>query len=276
MADKNPIWRTLVIVPTKDRAEYINIFIQNLITQAGEFDLFIADMSSKESYLKDNWLFNKSLDRLQHMGHSYLVCRTFGHNQLFGYQAGLEHANRLGYHLAVASDDDCVLNQDWIWRLQNLMMRRRDAAVAAGITLLPWMSEEQQTCPDWFLDHKDHAGRLDQTDYYHATLIPPWTEPREYEQIYGPFMFSVGDFFHVGGFPTFLSRLGFRGEMWPMEACFFRGRKLLIDPLARSYHYSASHGGLKMVQGDERQKCLDEDKARWESFIRERRTEVRP
>lgn len=275
MAEEGP--RTLVIVPTKDRAEYINVFLQNLISQQGmDFDLFVADMSTQENYLKDNWLFNKSLNRLGHLGHNWLVSRVRGANQLFGYQAGLAHASAHGYELAAASDDDCVLGACWIRMLTATLERRGDAAVAAGITLLPWMSDEEQTCPDWFVDHKDHAGRLDQTDYYHATLIPPWTEPREYEQIYGPFVFRVRDFVEVGGFPTFLSPLGFRGEMWPMEACFFRGRKLLIDPLARCHHYSASHGGLKGIVGEERRRFLAEDTTMWESFIAQRKTVVAP
>jgi glycosyltransferase involved in cell wall biosynthesis len=268
--------RTLVIIPTKDRAEYINAFIQNLIHQTGEFDLFVADMSSDENYLRNNWFFDKGLHRLQHKGHSWLVCRTEGHNQLFGYQKGLEYAIEKGYDYAIASDDDCVLELDWIEQLTRTIGVVPEASVVAGLTLLPWMSDDDQRCPDWFVDHKDHSGKLDQTDYYHATLIPPWDEPREYEQLYGPFLFKVQDFADVGGFPTFLSPLGFRGEMWPMEACFFRGRKLLIDPWARSYHYSASHGGLKLVIGEERQRHLEADKAMWDGFIQKKKTRVEP
>lgn len=268
--------RTLVIVPTKDRPECINIFVQNLLTQPGEFDLFIADMCTDPELLKTNWLLDKALRRLQHQGHNWMVARVEGSNQLYGYNQGLALAHSLGYETAVASDDDCVLQVGWICQLQNSIERLRDASVVAGITLLPWMSEEEQTCPDWFVDHKDHAGTLDQSDYYHATLIPPWTEPRAYEQLYGPFMFRVQDFCDVGGFPRFLSPLGFRGEMWPMEACFFRGNKLYIDPKAICWHYSASYGGLKLVSGSDREKYLKMDTTMWEEFIRNRREEVRP
>lgn len=265
--------KTLVIVPTKDRAEYINAFVQNLIKQPGVFDLFIADMSTDSDYLKDNWFINKGLERLQHCGHNYVVHKTSGYNQLFGYQVGLHYAVRYGYDCAVASDDDCIFDIGW---LETLLpnLQREDVSVAAGITLLPWMSDEDQRCPEWFVEHKDHAGTLDQVDYYHATLIPPWTEAREYEHIYGPFLFKTSDFWEVGGFPQFLSPLGFRGEMWPMEACHFRGKKLLVDPKAKCYHYSASHGGLKMVGGEDRGRFLESDKAMWDEFVRRRMTRV--
>lgn len=267
--------RTLVIAPTKDRPECINIFLQSLLHQQGDFDLFIADMCTDANLLKDNWLLDKALRRLQHQGHSWIAVRTEGHNQLFGYSAGLSFAREHGYETAIASDDDCVFDIGWIVQLQKSMEAHLDASVMAGITLLPWMSMQEQTCPDWFVDHKDHAGTLDQTDYYHATLVPPWTEPRAYEQLYGPFMFKVQDFVEVGGFPLFLSPLGFRGEMWPMEACFFRGKKLYIDPKAISWHYSASYGGLKLVAGGDRDRFLKEDTTMWEEFIRARQTEVR-
>ena len=267
--------RTLVIVPTKDRPECINIFVQNLINQPGEFDLFIADMSTDPNLPRNNWLLGAGLRRLQHAGHNWLVARTDGWNQLFGYKKGLQHACDGRYEFAIASDDDCVFEPGWIERLHETIDKTKDAAAIAGITLLPWMSVEEQKCPDWFLDDEDYAGKLDQGDYYHATLVPPWKDLRAYEQLFGPFIFRVQDFVDVGGFPTFLSRLGFRGEMHPMTACLFNGAKLYIDPLALCWHYSASYGGLKLVTGDDREKCLKLDTIEWDMLVASREPSVK-
>lgn len=249
--------------------------------QPGAFDLFIADMSTDPELLKNNWFLNKALIRLQHCGHSWTVVRVEGHNQLFGYQAGLNFAKEHGHALAVASDDDIIFGQEWLYDCRLVMSRRPDCACLAGMTLLPWMSDEQQKCPDWYLNNPEYKGGLDLCTYYHCTLIPPepktngdgrYIEPliKEYEQLFGPFMFRVDEFLKVGGFPLFLSRLGFRGEMWPMVASFFDGMKLLRDPNIRCWHYSAAHGGLKVFRTEERDKLAKEDGELWDLFVQKR------
>lgn len=274
-----------MIIPTKDRPEYINTMVQNLILQPGTFDLFIADMSTNPSLLKDNWLLNKALLRLQHMGHNWTVVRVEGHNQLFGYQAGLQFAKERDYDFGVASDDDIIFDLDWLRHCEMFMQPHVERACTAGMTLLPWMSREEQKCPDWYLNDREYQGGLDLCRYYHCTLIPPEGETdkdgrylrpyiREVEQLFGPFMFRVDEFVKVGGFPLFLSPLGFRGEMWPMVASFFDGMKLVVDPDLCCWHYSAAHGGLKLVPGEARERFTKEDGDLWEEFIRRRQARV--
>jgi len=258
--------------------------VQNLIQQSGDFDLFIADMSTDPNLLRNNWFLNKALIRLQHTGHSWTVVRVEGHNQLCGYQAGLNFAKEHEYDLGVASDDDIIFDLDWTYSGQvhmdmmhrdpSLMGFDSDCACLAGMTLLPWMSDEEQKCPDWYLDNPEYKGGLDLCTYYHCSLIPPDNRIREFEQLYGPFFFRVDEFLKVGGFPTFLSPLGFRGEMWPMVASFFDGKKLLVDPRMRCWHYSASHGGLKVFRSEEREQLAKADGALWEEFIRRRQPRV--
>lgn len=273
-----------MIIPTKDRPEYINTMVQNLVEQSRDFDLFIADMSTDPNLLRNNWFLNKALIRLQHTGHSWMVVRVEGHNQLFGYQAGLEFARGHGYELAVASDDDIIFGAGWLHDAKIDMRLHPECACLAGMTLLPWMSDEEQKCPDWYLNNREYKGGLDLCTYYHCTLIPPegetddgrWRQPRieEFEQLFGPFMFRVDEFVKVGGFPMFLSPLGFRGEMWPMVASFFDGKKLLRDPDLRCWHYSAAHGGLKVFKNEERDKLMKADSALWEEFIRRHQPRV--
>jgi len=231
-------------------------------------------MSTDPNYLKNNWLFNKSLMRLQHKGHNWLVYRVEGINQLASYQAGLEFARDRHYDFGVATDDDVVFDVGWFEKGSRLMEQRPDAGCLAGVTLLPWMDDESQRCPDWYLNDPEYQGTLDLFRYYHCTLPPPDNRIREFEQLFGPFMFRVDEFVRVGGFPQFLSPLGFRGESYPMVAAFFDGKKLLMDPSMKCWHYSASHGGLKLVQGEERERGLKQDTALWEEFVRRRQPRV--
>jgi len=274
--------RTLIIVPTKDRAEEMNIFIQNLITQSElgfkSFDLFVADMSTERMYLKNNWMIDTATRRLAHLGHSWLVARVEGHNQLFGYQRGLEFAKENGYEYAIASDDDCVFSLGWIGRMLVDIMKHQDASCFCGSCLIPWESEETQQQDGPFgkwSDTEEFQGKLEpEPHFFHITRLPPDDEIREYEQIYGPFIFRVKDFFDVGGFPTWLSRLGFRGEMMAQTATFFNGRKLYLDPKAKSWHYSVPHGGLREVlpnkMGGDREECLAQDRKAWDAFMKRR------
>lgn len=264
-----------MIVPTKDRPEYINTMVQNLIMQQGDFDLFIADMSTDPDLLRNNWLLNKALMRLQYKGHSWTVVRVDGHNQLVGYQAGLKFAEGHGYEFGVASDDDIIFDLGWFEKGNRLMAQSPDIGCLAGMTLLPWMSNEEQKCPDWYLNSPEYKGGLDHCTYYHCSLIPPDDEEmKDYEQLFGPFFFRVDDFVAVGGFALFLSKLGFRGEMFPMVATFFKGRRLVRYAGMHCYHYSAAHGGLKVFKSEEREELMKADSALWEEFIRKHQPRV--
>ena len=259
--------------------------VQNLILQAGNFDLFIADMSTDPGLLKNNWLLNKALIRLQHAGHSWTVVRVEGRNQLFGYEAGLQFAQQKGYELGIASDDDIIFGLGWVRDGMMDMALDPKRACLAGMTLLPWMSDEEQKCPDWYLNNPEYQGGLDLCTYYHCTLIPPegdtdkegrYKEPRirEFEQLYGPFLFRIDEFVKVGGFPLFLSPLGFRGEMWPMVASFFDGKKLVRDADMCCWHYSAAHGGLKVFKSEDRERMAKEDEELWQKFVQKREPRV--
>lgn len=240
--------RVLLVISTKDRPEYILACLQSLVYQEGEWDLFVCVMDQDPGYLHENWLFNKTLNRLYHQHHSWFVDYRQGKNQLVGFQAGLEFAADRGHDLAVITDDDIMLKPGWVERLHEDHRQVPEAAAIAGITLLPWEAEEAQGVPEWFLEHPDYQGKADMNScYFHCTLWPPWDEAREYEQLFGAFMCKVEDFMNVGGFPQFLSPAGCRGEQWPMIACHNGGKKLLVDPLARSWHYSAPVGGLRWM-----------------------------
>ena len=290
--------RVLVIVPTKDRSECLNIFIQNLIMQdefqrfeeescgvekVMDFDVFIADMSTEPLYLKNNWLVDTSTRRFAHLGHNWAVVRVPGNNQLYGYQAGLEFARDNGYEYAFAGDDDIVLSLGWLdmaFRdLESPFVGGDKASCVCGPTLIPWESEESQKqdgIHGVWSHTEEFQGKLEPVPhFFHVTRIPPDNKIREYEQIYGPFMLRVKDFLDVGGFPTWLSRLGFRGEMMAQTATFFNGRKLLLDPTLKSWHYSVSTGGLRWVQGDDRKDCLEQDMKSWQRFMSLRKPTTR-
>jgi hypothetical protein len=90
---------------------------------------------------------------------------------------------------------------------------------------------------------------------------------KDFEQVYGAFWFRPQDAKRVGGFPTYLSPLGFRGEMMTQTAIHFLGKKLRLEPSMWSWHYSASFGGLRLVQGSVRDASLKHDSLLWEKFL---------
>lgn len=261
---------TLIIIPTKDRPEHINALIQNLITQEGPFDIYIADMCTDSKLLFNNWFLRTGLERLRNLGHEYIVENIVGSNQLSGYNAGVSYAIRQGYNYCLGGDDDIIYDPKWIVKGRQHMIDDSTLGICAGITLNPRYSLGEQTIgiglPPDTINHPDFRGKIEQADYYHCIFVPPTPEPRYYEVIYGGFFFRPEDVATVGGFPVFLSPLGYRGEMMTETAIFFMGRKIMVDPTMISWHYQATYGGLRF-DDETKAKYLAEDLETWKKWV---------
>jgi hypothetical protein len=225
---------TLVIIPTKGRTEYPNCLIQNLISQPGEFDVFIADMNPDPAFLGDNWLLRAGLERLRHMGHNYLLAPVTGINQMAGYSAGLSWATEHGYKYCMAGDDDIIYENGWIVQGRRHMEDDENLGICAGITLIPSYTKESQTIgvhpylPPEVERLPDFSGTLEKGDFCHCIYVPTHKTPKYYERVYGGFFFRTEDGLKVGGFPDYLGPLGFAGEGIFQTAIFFLGKKLMV------------------------------------------------
>lgn len=238
--------------------------------QEGEFDIFIADMNENPKYMFDNYLCRSGLERLRHQGRQYLVENIQGTNQLYGYNAGLRHANEHGYEICLAGDDDLIYEPGWIKKGVNHMNNDQDLGVCVGMTLSPRQSLEEQSLGVGMdpacADNPDFDGTLSRGLYCHCIFVPMDKTPKYYEQVYGGFFFRTADAIAVRGFPTFLSPLGFRGEMMLQSAIHFLGRKLMVDPTMLSWHYQANYGGLRF-DDKIRAKYVEEDLKIWNSWL---------
>jgi hypothetical protein len=93
--------------------------------------------------------------------------------------------------------------------------------------------------------------------------------------IYGGFFFRPEDVMSVGGFPVFLSPLGYRGEMMLETAIFFMNKKLMVDPTMISWHYQATYGGLRF-DPETKAKYLAQDSETWKKWLAKRQPIVAP
>lgn len=255
---------TLIIIPTKDRPEYINCLIQNLIIQDGEFDIFIADMSDDPNILTNNWLLRNGLERLRYMGHKYYLSSVIGINQLVGYNMGVKYAVENGYKYCMGGDDDIIYERGWIDKGRKHMINDERLGICAGITLIPSFSIESQSIgtyegpPPEVSDLPEFSGTLAEGNYAHCIYVPTDKIPRYYERVYGGFFFRTDDAVKVGGFPDYLSPLGFAGEGIFESAILFSGKKMMVDPNMISWHYQANYGGLRF-DSETREKYVKED-----------------
>lgn len=261
--------KVLCIIPTKDRPECINVIIQDLIHQKPTIpDIFIADMSSNPNLLKDNWLLHCATQHYKNvLGGKIILQRVEGRNQLFGHQAGLEYALDNDYDLCVSTDDDITFAEDF-FALGKPLMNDESVGCVCGYTLLPFQPIAEQSCwMDYALNSPEYQGRLKEMMWYHCSVIDPRNIQKYPEQIYGPFFYRAKEMKSVGGFPLYLSPLGFRGESMAQTALYFSGLKHLLDPRMRCWHWSCSFGGLRLVQGDTRKLGLAHDSLIWEKFL---------
>jgi GT2 family glycosyltransferase len=270
---------TLITITTKNRPEHVNVFVQNLINQKGEFDLYISDMCTDTKLLFNNSFLRSGLERLRTLGHEYTVENVLGTNQLYGYNAGLNHALTHGYKYCLAGDDDIVYELGWMAKGRQHMVEDINLGICAGITLNPLYSLESQTIgiglPLDTVNHPDFRGRLQEADYYHCIFVPPTTTPKYYEVTYGGFFYRTEDAISVGGFPIFLSPLGFRGEMILQTAIFFMGKKMMVDPTMISWHYQCPYGGLRF-DAPTKEKHLAHDFDIWHRWVAKRLPKVEP
>jgi hypothetical protein len=217
-----------------------------------------------------NWYLEKQLDRLKHMGHNYIVVKING-NQILVDQKGTEFAVKNGYDLCYISDDDMIHEAGFFKKGVEFMDTHADCGCMAGYTLLPWMSREAQYVPDYFINHPDFSGKFESLKaggYYPYTLVNPKdNSPKTFELLFGGFFYRPQEALAVGGFPTYMSRMGNRGEMILQTAIQLTGKKNYLYPDITSWHYSAPFGGLKLVQGQSREECLKNDDEIWEKFI---------
>lgn len=260
--------KVLVICPTKDRPEFLNTMIQNLIMQDSDVDLFVGDMSTDPNLLKNNWFVNIGMQHYEKVRHRTIVLeRVSGINQLAGYTAGLKFAVDMGYDLAVGTDDDIIFEQSWFRRGKKEMVANPDYGILVGMTLLPHIPIVEQTCPPHMLNHPEYQGTLEVCHYAHCTFLPPSTEPRTFQQLYGPFFFRPKDVKACGGFPSTLSPLGFRGEMQAQTCQYWSGKKLVLDPLMWSWHYSCPYAGLRELPPPGKDTFLKQDLDVWIKFL---------
>jgi hypothetical protein len=170
----------------------------------------------------------------------------------------------------LGGDDDIIYEDGWVAKGRQHMIDDDNLGICAGITLNPRFSLESQTIgiglPLETVDHPDFRGRIEEADYYHCIFVPPTTAPRYYEVIYGGFFFRPEDVMKVGGFPTFLSPLGYRGEMMLETAIFFMNKKLMVDPTMISWHYQAPYGGLRFAP-ETKSKYLAQDTDTWKKWV---------
>lgn len=263
--------RLLIIIPSKDRTIELCGQMQNLLNHDVEFDIFIADMYSNPKELESTHYFRASLELLKNKGHNYIVHRVEGTNQLYGYNAGLAFALANNYDLCLGGDDDLTYEPPFIKQGKEYMETHPECGILVGKTLAPWIHVKDQTIDAKYFKHSEFQGTLkalDEEGYYHCTLLNEEGETlREYEQVYGGFFFRPQEAINVGGFPTHLSPFGYRGEMMLQVATMFSGKKQIMDPSMLSWHYSVPRGGLRLISGDFKLKCREEDLNSWKKFI---------
>lgn len=263
--------RLLIIIPSKDRKTELSGLLQNLLCQDAEFDLFIADMYSDPRELENSHYFRATLELLKNKGHRYIVQRVEGTNQLCGYNSGLRYAAENNYDLCLGGDDDLTYELGFIRKGKEYMETHPECGILVGKTLAPWKHIRDQTIPAKYFKQPEFQGTIEALEYdgyFHCILFNEEGESvREYQQVYGGFFFRTEDAIKVGGFPSHLSHFGFRGEMMLQVAIMFSGKKQILDPTLLSWHYSVPSGGLRLVTGEFRQKCREEDLNSWKKFI---------
>ncbi len=135
MSQKSP-GRTLIIIPTYNEAENIEIVIPQVLNSCPESDILVVDDNSPDGTSRIVEEISKKETRVR------LLCRKGKGGLGTAYVAGFKYAIENGYEYVVEMDADSSHEPSEIPKFQKALMNHADVAVgsryAFGVSVLNW------------------------------------------------------------------------------------------------------------------------------------------
>ena len=273
--------RVDVVIPTKNRYEFIALVLQSLTNQTyTEWDLIIIDDSEKPVDMNTVPFIAPFLKWMDNNGHNWRV--LFGRKQ--GphkcHQLSLE-TSRNNYLLRI--DDDCVMTDTYIEELVKTMTTQEHCAAVGGLILDPVTPNIKQYIPENWKEIKDFSGNLWEEEGGKPTHSPAlqWFVHREkdiklVQHIHSSFLYKKAAALAVGGWEEMnLSKVGMTEETWFTYKLYVRGWNMYINPSAIAWHLKAPQGGTRTdADKEDISKYYFDDRVKFENWYRETKKEI--
>lgn len=257
--------RVLVDIVTRDRHSYLCSLLVSLLGQTfKEWDVVIECDDADESMPTDHQIMHL-MHRCLHEGHGWRIIRSFRQGPHMAHDRTLQMAKddpSYKYKLICRIDDDIYVKPDYLQNIYDLFLADEKAEIGAisGVYLDPKRSEKEQMAPAGFESSIEYAGKIDHNvPWPYICTYPEGTKPRAVEHLYSSFMYRVEAAVAVGGYCKRFSQIGHREESDFSYRFHLGGWKLLINPSAVGFHFSAPGGGIRSNTINDRQKLAESD-----------------
>jgi len=257
--------RVLIDIVTRDRHSYLCSLLVSLLSQTfQDWDIVIQCDDADESMLSNHQIM-LLIHRCQHEGHKWRIIRSFRQGPHMAHDRTLQMAKddpNYKYKLVCRIDDDIYIKPDYLEKIYQLFLDDQHADVAAvgGVYMDPKRSEKEQTPPADFETSIEYAGKIDHNvPWPYICNYPKGTKPRLVEHLYSSFMYRVEAAAAIGGYCKRFSQIGHREESDFSYRFFLGGWKLLIQPEAVGFHFSAPSGGIRSNTINDRNRLAESD-----------------
>jgi len=256
--------RVLVDVGTRDRHPYLSCLIVSLLGQTlKNWDIIIQVDDVDETILEDQ-LVRALLSRCENEGHNWRMIRSQRQGPHMAHQRTLQMAvddPRYKYKLICRVDDDIYVKDNFLELLYQQFLGDKNCQLGAvaGVYLDPRRKDAEQMAPPNYASDINYAGKIDHNvPWPYVCLYPPRTGPRPMEHLYSTFMYRVEVAKAIGGYCKLFSQIGHREESDFSHRFFLAGYRLLVQPEAVGYHFSA-RGGIRALDIKEKEALAESD-----------------
>lgn len=142
--------KILVIIPTRDRPEYLSILLSSLIFQTEQmFDVLIVDSSESTEYTEVAPV-SRFIATLKALGHSVLIRQVAvaGRSEVAAVNYGLTYATLNGYKYLYKTDDDHLLQPDLLARMLYAYENSPKPCLISAMTPFMYRVKEGYSGPD--------------------------------------------------------------------------------------------------------------------------------
>ena len=242
-----------VIIPTKQRYEFLALCIQSLTTQTYDnWDLLIIDDSENPINITQIPFIAPFLNWMQNNKHEWRV--------LFGRKSGQHHCHQIGLENAKANlllrvDDDCVLDPNYMEHLVNVLTTEKHCGAVSGLVLDPNIKNEQQLMPENWKDLKEFSGKVWEKDgkpEHSAALqwfIHRDKEIKAVQHLHSTFLYRKAAALAVDGWQDQIddgvSLVAMCEETRFTYKLYLAGWNMFINPNVVSWHLKAPTGGTR-------------------------------
>lgn len=244
-------------IPTCDRHGYLGALLANLKYQTyKKWDITIVDDGADESLVQNQQIM-ATLQALEAEGHRWRLIRGVRQGPPIAHQKVLDETP---HDLVLVIGDDCLIPPDYLERLHKVIIKDKKIAAVGGICLhLPQLKENVPY-------HPNYIKQVLQDDPFKFHPLQWQRHPdkklKPVCHLYGGFIYRTEAFKAVGGFPTYLSKVGHREETDTTIRLWLAGYKLYVDPTAEFFHFRARSGGIR--NWNIKELFENDDKAFWQ------------